>query len=590
MSVHKRKGLFFLVFVVGFLFSCSKKPNLYVKDKIYADDEVSLYFQAQYDITSGRLKQAEEKLEFLVDYAEKSGKSLGFTPYYDLAVLKFRLKKLDEAKIYTERLTLYVSNPREAEKSFYLFVRLGEQKRANDVIEYYFSKFPSDEDLFRIIVMNYIRQGNLQRVKDICEVFLSKRPNNLFATMIYGNVLKSLGDKENAKKQFEKIVKQGVYDEATLKELVDIYKEQGENKKAIDILKEADRINPSISIKRELVDFLLDEGMNDEAVDYMEEITRELREPEILFDWIRVLFRAKRYSDIVSNADSVRKVLSDKRASELISLMKAMSLHELGKFEEAYEEYSKFDEKSDFYADAIAGKIDALKEMNPLKAIEFIEQIDKDMITPQIAQSIVYVYREKEDYNSALKLSEDFEKRFESKRNSFIYTKAILLYESGKVYEALMEADKLLQENPSDPMYLNLKGYILCEYLRMESERTGKMDYERLEEAGKLISQALKIKPDPYIKDSMGWYLFLKGQIDEAEKYIREALAALPDDSILNEHLGDIILKKGDMEKSLELYKKALEKGKPKGLDRIRIENKIKSLTEKLKIKRTGRK
>lgn len=575
-----------LLFILFFPTYCSKKPTYYVKGKFYADDQRSLYFQAVYDIFSGRLNQAEEKLEFLIKNTEEG--SLSFAPYYELSVLKLRLKKTDEARFYAEKLTEYVSNPKEAQKLFYLFVRIGDRKRANELIDYYFSKFPSDEEIFRIVVINYIRINDLNRVKELCETFISRNPNNLFALTIYGSALKNLGDKDNARRQFEKILNLGSYDETILKELIDIYREQKDSKRAIYILKEAEKFNPSISIRRELVDLLIEDGQADEAVSYMEQITREVPEPEILFDWIRVLFRAKRYKEVVSNVANVINQIKDQRASEFILLMKAISLHELGRFEEAYREYDKFDKDSDFYMDAIAGKIDALREIDPEKAVSFAEKIDKNIITYQVAHSIVYSYREKEDFSSALKLAEEFEKKFESKKDNFIYTKAILLYESGRINEALAEAEKLLNENQSDPTYLNLKGYLLCEYVRMEFEKSGNLDNQKLEEAKDLIFKALNLKQDPYIKDSVGWYFYLKGDLDQAQKYISEALASLPDDPILNEHLGDIMLKKGENEKALELYKKSLQE-KPKGIDKKRIEDKVKKLSEKFKSRRSNK-
>lgn len=569
---------------------CAKKPRFCSEGGVCADDELSLYFQASYDITFGRLKEGEEKLELLINYLENNKRYVGFALYYDFANLLTRLGKKDKAKIYAERATPYVLNPKEAEKLYYLFLKIGDVAKANQIIESYFHKVPSDVELFRIVVTNALKQNDLNRAKELCEIFLSHKPDNVFGLVIYGSVLKNLGDKNKAKEQFEKILNAGFYDEHVLKELIDIYREQRENKKAIEILKKIEKYNPSISIRRELVDFLLDEGMADEAVRYMGDITRSIPEPEVILDWLEVLFKAKRYQEVIGNADAVRSFARDRRTLDLITLMKATSLYEIGKFEEAYEEYSKIDESSDFYQDAVAGKIDSLKEIDVERALKYIEQIDESKITPQIAQSIVYVYREKEDFLKAIKITEDFEKKFESKRNSFIYIKAILLYESGRIKEALEQADILLKEAPSDPNYLNLKGYILCEYVREEREKTGRVDHEKLEEAGRLISKALDLKPDPYIKDSMGWYLFLKGKIDEAEKYIRESVSLVPDDAVLNEHLADILLVKGEEEKALEIYRKAIEKGKPKGIDKIRIQNKLKNLLEKLRTRKKSEK
>ena len=49
---------------------------------------------------------------------------------------------------------------------------------------------------------------------------------------------------------------------------------------------------------------------------------------------------------------------------------------------------------------------------------------------------------------------------------------------------------------------------------------------DRYEEALKLIERALELKPDEhYVVDSMGWVLYRLGRLEEAEKYLRQALS-----------------------------------------------------------------
>jgi tetratricopeptide (TPR) repeat protein len=99
---------------------------------------------------------------------------------------------------------------------------------------------------------------------------------------------------------------------------------------------------------------------------------------------------------------------------------------------------------------------------------------------------------------------------------------------------------------------------------------------ENLDEAEKLIKEALKYKPDDgYITDSLGWVYFKKGLFQKALKFLEKAIHLVPDDPIILEHLGDAYLKTGSKLKALEYYQQSL---KMKKKDKKDIERKIQDL------------
>jgi len=71
-----------------------KREIFYQKlGKEKGDEKISLYFQAIYDIKRGRLQEAETKLEKLISESKNKKEEIGFPPYFELALLKYRLKK-----------------------------------------------------------------------------------------------------------------------------------------------------------------------------------------------------------------------------------------------------------------------------------------------------------------------------------------------------------------------------------------------------------------------------------------------------------------------------------------------------------------
>ncbi len=91
-------------------------------------------------------------------------------------------------------------------------------------------------------------------------------------------------------------------------------------------------------------------------------------------------------------------------------------------------------------------------------------------------------------------------------------------------------------------MALNALGYTL-------SDRT-----TRYAEAKALIEQAHQINPeDPAVLDSLGWVNFRMGNLDDAEKYLRQALERFPDHEVAA-HLGEVLWVKGNQREAKQVW------------------------------------
>ena len=59
-----------------------------------------------------------------------------------------------------------------------------------------------------------------------------------------------------------------------------------------------------------------------------------------------------------------------------------------------------------------------------------------------------------------------------------------------------------------------------------------------------MLETAYSLKSnDPYIIDSIGWAYYLTNDYIKAEKFLKRAVELMPDDSIVNDHYGDILWK-----------------------------------------------
>lgn len=130
---------------------------------------------------------------------------------------------------------------------------------------------------------------------------------------------------------------------------------------------------------------------------------------------------------------------------------------------------------------------------------------------------------------------------------NLLYTRAMLAEKRGDL--ELLEQDLrfILEREPDNSMALNALGYTLA-------DRTTRYD-----EAKALIEQALRLDPqDPAILDSLGWVNYRLGNLDEAERLLRQALKRFPDHEVAA-HLGEVLWAQGKQREARKIWANALK-------------------------------
>jgi Tfp pilus assembly protein PilF len=115
--------------------------------------------------------------------------------------------------------------------------------------------------------------------------------------------------------------------------------------------------------------------------------------------------------------------------------------------------------------------------------------------------------------------------------------------------------------NPENPSVLNNYAY----YLSVRGVR--------LADAEKMSKKSLEIRPgEATFLDTYGWIFYKEGDYQDAKKFIEDAIKADKDaDGTVWEHLGDVMYKLNDVDKAVDCWKKAKEKG----TDSKKIDKKI---------------
>ena len=127
------------------------------------------------------------------------------------------------------------------------------------------------------------------------------------------------------------------------------------------------------------------------------------------------------------------------------------------------------------------------------------------------------------------------------------YARAMLYDGIGQPADAEADLKQIIEQEPENAVALNALGYIL-------TTRT-----DRLREARGYIEKALRLDPNnPAILDSMGWVLFLEGQLEPALDYLSRAWAAFPDPEVAA-HYGEALWMNGAEEQARIIWQEGLE-------------------------------
>ena len=156
------------------------------------------------------------------------------------------------------------------------------------------------------------------------------------------------------------------------------------------------------------------------------------------------------------------------------------------------------------------------------------------------------------------------------KDTASMFALADIYADAGRAMDAERLLRQLLAAEPANANALNYLGYLLA--------NRG----DQLDEAIRLVRRALDVEPEngAYL-DSLGWAYFRKGDHDEAEKYLVAAAARLPQNSEVQDHLGDLHVRKGRLPEAIEAWTRALN-GDGQDVEKAAIEKKISTAKGKM--------
>ena len=128
-----------------------------------------------------------------------------------------------------------------------------------------------------------------------------------------------------------------------------------------------------------------------------------------------------------------------------------------------------------------------------------------------------------------------------------MFRRGSALERTGKIEEAAADFERILQIHPDDANTLNYLGYMYAD------------KGIKLAEARRMLERAVALDPQngAYL-DSLGWVCFRMNDLREAEKFLSKAAEKIPADATVQEHLGDLEARRGQMAEAVVHWKRSL--------------------------------
>lgn len=337
---------------------------------------------------------------------------------------------------------------------------------------------------------------------------------------------------------------------------VGILMKQNKEEQAVVILNELIHQAAGVQTKQNYARLMASLGKPSEAVELLQQVYAE--QPDnvaLLRDIIAIHFSNENYKATLPLIDD----LETKEDQEFVALyFRGMAFEALEQYGDALASYQAIDASE--YENITTAELQrriviVLERHKGLKAaLKHVQKQQKEAKKqndmPLLAAFYVLesdLYRTAEQYKKALAMNEKAVKLL-PKNSKILYAQALL-------YEALKDiasAEKILRsilefdEENSDA--LNALGYLLADQTT------------RYDEALVYIKDAYRLQPnDPMIIDSLGWVYFKMGDMQNAEKYLRQAYEKRADIEIAA-HLIELLAKKGAREEAKILLQDMLEK------------------------------
>ncbi len=472
-------------------------------------------------------------------------------------------------------------------------IRLGELEKAEKVLSgVYVASGKKDEKVGLILAGIYGGLGEEKKAVATYEEILAKNPKNEDACVFLSKAYAIDKQETKAIKKLETCSradnKNGIYQYYIGK----IYQDLKQDKKAEEAYKKSILVQPKFSQAVTALGSFYEEKEQITAATglYTKFLKSNKKDAVILERLVQLLFTQEKYAEVIPYAERLSDLQPDnlnlkvklgilytdaKKYPEAVTVFKELLgiapgsdkilyylgaiFQEMRQYQDSIEYFNQIPSTSGLYSDSslqMANMLSTLaqeewKDEQNKWSENFVTFInDRIQNVPQVKVELSVIkagYYESVGENKkameSMMVVQD-EKSFTTQHKYYLAN----LHERLEQYEESNQIIKgIIEKDPKNAQAWNFLGYAML-------ERGNDM-----EEAYSYINKAVELSPeDGYIRDSLGWYYFKKGEYARALKELEFAFKKVPDDVEISKHLAVIHGHLRNFAKARDYYENAL--------------------------------
>lgn len=583
------------------LWSCSHTPKKFENPQLTAEQVEQMNRDA--------LAIASKRLEQMVIQAKTNTSSTNFLAT-DL-FLKANMSLLEgdyvTSSVLFKHLVDLVPDDIFLQKKYAVsLIRVGDLEESEKVLEALYTK-KNDDKIGLILAGVYTSTDKEDKARALYEQLLKANPKNEDACVFLSKSYALDKDTKKALVQLQSCAKNnpnnGMFDYYMGK----IHLDDGKINEAIASFKKAHERQSNMSAAVSALGAIYEEREQPEAAValYTKHLTRHPSDGAILNKIVQALFVEEKYEKVIPYAEKLSDLEPEnlnlkvklgilytdaKRFPEAISVFKDLLLsapqsdkilyylgaiyQEMKDYQTSIEYFNQIQVSSGLYADSSIQMANMLSHLAQVEGanwkerfLSYVNQKLGELKDLQVELSVIKsgffegVGLYKEAMESMMVVQN--EKNFSTQHKYYLAN----LFEKEKRFEestALIMG--ILEKEPKNAHAWNFLGYALL------------VRGEQMEKAFEYIQTALKISPDDgYIRDSLGWYYYKKGDVKKALSELKFAFDKVPDDVEILKHLAEIHRELKDYSKARTYLESALKNARYQS-DRLEILATIKEL------------
>ncbi len=406
---------------------------------------------------------------------------------------------------------------------------------------------PSREDVYLHLATTLARSGSAADAQEVLSILVERWPGSFMGHYYRARLYREMGELDASEDSLLRVLELEPSFESGYQELGEIYLARQKGTEAVELFRKALKLLPASSVLRHLLArSLIAQGEYGGASEQLQLLLKaDPEDAEALRKLGLLHFELKDWPKAVEVFEALHKLRpeQDQGAYYLGS-----ALEEQGQSEEAIRAFSKVPVASELYQDSRLHMAYLFHRIGQTEAGVAVLQDAARRQDPslELYRYLAALYEEQGVLEAAASTLREALQAFADEPD--------MAYRLGVVLERLEDRDasvdalKLaLQIDPHHLDALNHLAYVYAE------------QGEFLDQALVMAQKAMDMDESGHIVDTLGWVNFKLNRLEKARELLERAVALLPEDPVVNDHLADVYRALGLKSQAMELYLRVLE-------------------------------